>query len=206
MNLQDIFDPRLVNATLSFLFVSLFDTSGTLVGLAEEGKFLRHSGKKTTFPRLTKALIPDATGSIVAALLGTSTIAIYLESAAGIAMGGRTGLVAVIVGLFFLASLFLSPFAASIPFFATTPALIIIGGLMLRQVSRLQWEDPTEWIPGFATLILIPLTYSVAMGIAAGMITYPIVKLLTGKVREVHWLVWVLCVLFILKFIFLPDI
>lgn len=192
-----------VGALISFLFVALFDSTGTLVGLAEEGGFIRHG--ETTFPRVSRALMPDTTGTILSSLLGVSPVAVYLESAAGIHAGGRTGLTAVVAAILFLGALFFIPFATSMPFFATSPVLVIIGGMMLKKVGYLNWEDPSEWIPAFVTIILIPLTSSVANGIASGFLIYAVIKLLGGKFREVHWFTWVLSVFFLLKFIFFPE-
>lgn len=208
LDVVDAFNMKHLGVLISFLFVALFDSTGTLVGLAEEGGFVKECGpgkKICIFPRVTRALMPDTTGTILAPMLGTTAVAVYLESAAGIAIGGRTGLTAVTAGILFLIALFFTPFISSIPHFATAPALIIIGAMMLKLIGKLNWDDPSEWIPAFATLILIPLTSSIATGIAVGYITYCLIKLLSAKVREVHWLSWILAALFILKFIFLPK-
>lgn len=192
---------------ISFLFVSLFDSTGTLVGLAEEGGFLKHDPEKKLciFPRITRSLMPDTTGTILAPLLGVTSVTVYLESAAGLEAGGRTGLTAFTASLLFLIALFLTPFASSIPLFATAPALVIIGAMMLKLISRIDWSDPSEWIPAFTTLILIPFTYSIATGIAVGYITYCLIKLFSARVKDVHWFSWILGILFILKFIFFPG-
>lgn len=208
LDVRSVFDVKHIGIVISFLFVALFDSAGTLVGLAEEGGYLKKRDlktKKTIFPRVSQALMPDTTGSILASFLGTSTVAVYIESAAGMEVGGRTGLTAIVSSLLFLLALFFTPFASSIPHFATAPALIIIGGLMLKKMKLINWKDPSEWIPSFATLILIPLTYSVANGIAVGYITYAFLKLLSLKAKEVHWFSWLLAALFILKFIFFPK-
>ncbi|MCH9624841.1 MAG: Adenine permease AdeP [Chlamydiales bacterium] len=207
LDVRSAFELRHLGVVISFLFVSLFDSTGTLIGLAEEGEFLVEHGpyeKISRFPRVTRALMPDTTGTMLAPLLGTTGVAVYLESAAGISVGGRTGLTAVTAAVLFLIALFFVPFATSIPLFATAPALIIIGGMMLKLAGRLNWEDPSEWVPAFATLILIPLTFSIAIGIAVGYITYCSIKLLTKRAKQVHWLSWVLAILFILKFVFFP--
>lgn len=207
LDVRSVFDLNILSVFISFVFVSLFDTSGTLVALAEEAGFISDETPKGgvfAFPRLSRALTPDATGSILGSFLGTSTLAVYLESAAGIAAGGRTGLTSVTVGVLFLISLFFGPFAHSIPPFATAPALLIIGGMMLKKIYLLDWKDPSEWIPSFAVLLIIPMTFSVANGIAIGFILMPLIKLFSGRVKEVHWLAWILGALFILKFFFFP--
>jgi AGZA family xanthine/uracil permease-like MFS transporter len=208
LDVPGAFQLKHLNVLISFLFVGLFDSTGTLVGLAEEGGFLKECGsgaKRCVFPRVSRALMPDTTGTMLAPMLGATSVAVYLESAAGISVGGRTGLTAITASLLFLVALFFSPFASSIPLFATAPALLIIGGLMLRLVSRFEWTDPTEWIPAFTTLILIPLTFSVATGIAIGYISYCLIKLLSARPREVHWFSWIVGILFILKFIYFPN-
>ena len=208
LDVKSVFSIRLLSAYLSFLFVGLFDTAGTLVALAEMGQFLKPCPNKTTkchFPNLGRALIPDATGSVVAGVLGTSTLSIYLESAAGIEMGGRTGLSNVVLGICLLLTLFFAPFAQSIPAMATAAALIIVGFLLLKQVRLLKWDDPTEWIAGCVTLVLIPLTFNIATGIGVGMILFPLIKLVTGRAKQVHWMVWILAAVFVAKLIFLPT-
>ncbi len=191
--------PELIPVILSFVFVAIFDTAGSLFGLAQHGKFITQEGK---IPRVRRALNADALGTIVGSTLGTAPFTTYLESATGITAGGRTGLTATTVAFLFLLTLFISPFASSIPPFATAPALIVIGALMMKQVSLFQWDDPTEYIPGFITLISIPMTFSIPTGIALGFVTYPFLKLLTGKGRETSWIVWVIALLFAIKFFF----
>lgn len=192
-----ILKPDFIPIIFSFIFVAIFDTAGALIGLAEQGEFIDQKGK---IPRANRALINDAIGTIAGSAMGTSSLTTYLESASGIAAGGRTGLTAVVVAILFLVSLFFAPFATSIPHFATSPVLIVIGSLMLKQVTRLPWKDPTEYVPAFIILITIPLTFSVATGLGLGFITYPLIKSLTGKGRDVHWFVWVMALIFALKF------
>ncbi len=187
----------------AFLFVDLFDTTGTLVGVAEQGGFIKKDG---TFPRVNKALSADAGGTLLGSLLGTSTITCYIESASGVAAGGRTGLTSLVVGILFLLSMFLAPLAQSIPAFATSPALIIVGMLMLKVVSQINWEDVSDALPAFVVIISMPFSYSIATGIALGFIFYPLVKLLAGKAREVKPTVWVLAVIFVLRFIYLGSL
>jgi AGZA family xanthine/uracil permease-like MFS transporter len=187
----------------AFLFVDLFDTTGTLVGVAEQGGFIKKDG---TFPRVNRALSADAGGTLLGSLLGTSTITCYIESASGVAAGGRTGLTSLVVGILFLLSMFLAPLAQSIPAFATSPALIIVGMLMLKVVSQINWEDVSDALPAFVVIISMPFSYSIATGIALGFIFYPLVKLLAGKAKEVKPTVWVLAVIFVLRFIYLGSL
>jgi AGZA family xanthine/uracil permease-like MFS transporter len=182
---------------LSFLFIIIFDTAGTLMGLAEQGHFLDKMGH---LPRARKALVSDTIGTSVGALMGTSPMTTYLESSAGIAAGGKTGLTAVLVALLFLSCLFLSPLVASIPLFATTPALILIGAYMLTALRALNWDDASEIFPAFIVLVTIPLTFSIATGIGLGFISYALIKLFSGKKKQVHGLIWVLALLFAVKF------
>ena len=183
-----------------FLFVDMFDTVGSLLGLAQQGGYLREDG---SLPRVNRALLADASGTLAGALLGTSTVTTYVESAAGIGAGGRTGLTAVTVAALFLLASFFAPLAAAVPSIATAPALIVVGVLMTRAITHVAWDDMTEALPAFITAIAMPLTFSIANGIALGFLTYAGVKLLAGKAREVKWLVWVLAALFLLRFAYL---
>ncbi|HHY76281.1 MAG TPA: NCS2 family permease [Firmicutes bacterium] len=176
----------------SFWFVDVFDTVGTLMGTASRANMLDENGQ---LPRIKEAMTADAIGTVVGAVLGTSTVTTYVESSAGIAEGGRTGLTAVVVGLLFLASLIFAPLAGMVPSEATAPALIIVGVLMMLPVKEIDWEDFSEALPAFITIVMMPFAYSISDGIAAGFVTYPIIKLATGKADEVHWLVYVLGVL-----------
>jgi AGZA family xanthine/uracil permease-like MFS transporter len=200
LSLSGIWSEGLLTIIFAFFFVDLFDSTGTMVGVAEQGGFIKADG---SFPRVEKALTTDAAGTIAGSLMGTSTVTAYIESASGIAEGGRTGLTTVVVAILFLFSLFLSPLAKSIPTFATAPALIVVGSLMMKQLTKLPWDDVSEMIPAFAVMLFMPLTYSIANGIAMGFIFYPIVKALSGKFRDVHWLTWILCALFLFRFFFL---
>lgn len=176
----------------SFWFVDVFDTVGTLMGTASRANML---DKKGQLPRIKEMMAVDAFGTCLGAALGTSTVTTYVESSAGIAEGGRTGLTAVVVGLLFIVSLVFAPLAGMIPTQATAPALIIVGVLMILPVKDIDWSDFTEAFPAFITIALMPFTFSISDGIAAGFIAYPIVKLVTGKGKDVHWLVYVLGVL-----------
>lgn len=186
----------------TFTFVELFDTMGTLVGAATKANLVDKKGK---FPGIGKAMLVDATGVSLGAMLGTSTITAYVESAAGIGAGGRTGLTAITCGVLFILALFFTPLAGLIPDAATAPALIIVGALMLESVRNIDFGDFTESLPAFLTIVLMPFTYSIANGISAGLVAYPLLKLISGRGREVHWIVYILAVLVVLRFIFLAE-
>ncbi len=187
----------------AFLFVDLFDTTGTLVGVAKQGGFIKNNGE---FPRVNKALSVDSVGTCFGSLLGTSTVTTYVESSSGVAEGGRTGLTAVVVGILFLLSIFISPLAESIPAYATSPALIIVGVFMVKTVIKIDWDDFTEALPSFMVIISMPFSYSIATGIAMGFIFYPITKLFAGRAREVKLTVWILALIFIARFIYLGTV
>lgn len=189
----------LVEIIFIFLFVDLFDNVGTMVGVCEQGGFVKH-GK---IPRVGKALLADGIGTIFGALTGTSTVTSYIESASGVAAGARTGLSNVIVAVLFLLAMFFSPVAAAIPAFATAPTLILVGALMTESIARVQWEEFTEAFPAFVTLIATPMTFSIATGLSLGVITYVVAKVAAGKYREVSVLVWVLTVLFLLRYAYM---
>jgi AGZA family xanthine/uracil permease-like MFS transporter len=184
-----------------FLFVDLFDNVGTLVGVCEQGGFVQN-GK---IPRVGRALVSDAVGTIFGALTGTSTVTSYIESAAGVAAGARTGLSNVFVAAFFLLAVFFSPLAAAIPAYATAPALIVVGALMTESIGRVNWREFTEAIPAFVTLLATPLTFSIATGLSFGLISYTVVKVAAGKFREVSPVIWILTVLFVFRYIYLAG-
>lgn len=183
----------------SFLFVDVFDTMGTLLGTGARAGFLDEKGR---LPRVNRAMLADAVGTMGGALLGTSTVTTYVESTAGVSEGGRTGLTSVVTGLFFFLSLFLAPLAGLIPSEATAPALVIVGVLMVGGVMKIDFDDFTEALPAFLTIIFMPLAYSIADGIAFGFIAYPVVKLVAGKWKEVHWLVYLLAVVALIHFFY----
>jgi AGZA family xanthine/uracil permease-like MFS transporter len=182
-----------------FLFVDLFDNVGTLVGVCEQGGFVVN-GK---IPRVGRALVSDAVGTIFGALTGTSTVTSYIESAAGVAAGARTGLSNVFVAGLFLLAAFCAPLAAAIPGYATAPALILVGALMTESIGRVEWKEFTEAIPAFVTLVATPLTFSIATGLSLGLISYTLVKVAAGKFREVSVVIWILTALFILRYAYL---
>jgi len=189
----------LLEIVFAFLFVDLFDNIGTLVAVCEQGGFV----KEGKIPRVGRALLADAVGSVFGSLTGTSTVTSYIESAAGVAAGARTGLANIPVAALFLMAVFFSPLAAAIPGFATAPALILVGALMTQSIALVTWADLTEALPAFVTLLATPLTFSIATGLSLGLITYTVVKVAAGKFRDVSALLWVLTLLFILRYVYL---
>jgi adenine/guanine/hypoxanthine permease len=189
----------LIEIAFAFLFVDLFDNVGTLVGVCEQAGLVK-DGK---IPRVERALMADAVGTIAGALTGTSTLTSYIESASGVAAGARTGLSSVLVGILFLAAMFFSPLATAIPQFATAPALILVGALMTQSIRRVDWSDFTESFPAFVIILAMTLTFSIATGLSFGVIFYTIVKVATGKTREISVVVWVLTILFLLRYVYL---
>jgi adenine/guanine/hypoxanthine permease len=189
----------LLEIAFAFLFVDLFDNVGTLVGVCEQGGFVKN-GK---IPRVGKALVADAVGTMFGALTGTSTVTSYIESASGVAAGARTGLGNILIAALFLLATFCSPLATAIPAFATAPALILVGALMTQSIARIEWREFSEALPAFITTLAMPLTFSIATGLSLGLICYTVVKVAAGKLREVSGLIWVLTALFILRYIYL---
>ena len=186
----------------TFTFVELFDTFGTLVGTANKAGLIDKDGNS---PKIGKAMLVDAFGVSFGALMGTSTVTAYVESAAGIGEGGRTGLTAVTTGLFFLLALVLAPLATLIPNAATAPALIIVGLLMVSAIKEIDFDDFTEGLPAFMCIIMMPFTYSIANGVAAGIIFYTLLKVLTGKAKNVHWMMYLLFALVVIRYVFLTE-
>ena len=187
---------------ITICLVDLFDTLGTLVGTAQKANMLDENGRVKNMP---KALICDAVATTVGSIFGTSTVVTYVESTSGVAEGGRTGLTSLVTGILFLFALFFSGLVGMVPAQATAPALVIVGVLMLGSVAKINFDDFTEAFPAFLTIVIMPFTYSIANGIAAGMISYPIVKLVTGKGKKVHPLIYILAVIFIIRFLLLPE-
>ncbi len=183
----------------AFLFVDLFDNVGTLVGVCEQGGFVK-DGK---IPRVGRALVADAVGTLFGSLTGTSTVTSYIESVAGVAAGARTGLSNVAVAGLFLLATFCAPLATAIPGYATAPALILVGALMTQSIAFIEWSDFSEAVPAFITMLATPLTFSIATGLSLGLISYTVVKIGIGKFREITVLIWILTVLFILRYIYL---
>ena len=189
----------LLEIIFAFLFVDLFDNVGTLVGVCEQAGFIKN-GK---IPRVGRILLADGVGTMFGALTGTSTVTSYIESAAGIAAGARTGLSNIVVAVLFLLALLFSPLATAIPGFATAPALILVGALMTQSIAHVKWADFTEAFPAFMTMLATPLTFSIATGLSLGVISFSTVKLGAGKYREVSIVLWILTGLFLLRYIFL---
>ena len=183
---------------VSFLFVDIFDTVGTLLGVATQGKLLDKNGN---VPKVKQALLADAIGTVFGAAVGTSTVTSYVESTAGVAAGGKTGLTALTTAAMFVLALLFSPVFLLIPSAATAPALILVGFLMMKQTTDIDFADPTEGIPAFLTIIMMPLAYSIADGIVFGILSFVILKTISGKYKEIPIVTWILFVIFILKFI-----
>jgi AGZA family xanthine/uracil permease-like MFS transporter len=181
-----------------FIFVDLFDTIGTLSGVGIQAGYINEEGE---LPRANSALMADAVGTTAGAVLGTSTVTTYIESASGVSEGGRTGFTAVVAAGLFVLSIFFIPLLSGIPAFATAPALLIVGVLMAGNLRGIRWDDPAESIPAFLIVITMPLTYSIAEGLAIGFITYPLIKAFQGKVQETSPAVWILAAIFVLRFV-----
>jgi len=189
----------ILNVVLVFFLVELFDATGTLMGVAKRAGLLTE-GK---MDRLNKALLADSAAIFAGSLLGTSSTTAYAESAAGVQAGGRTGLTALTVAILFLACLFIAPLAGVVPAYATAPALLFVACLMLRELTELNWDDSTEVVPAAITALMMPFTYNIANGLAFGFITYALLKLFTGRVAQVHWMVWIISAIFLFRFIYL---
>lgn len=199
MDLSQVFEVTMLSVVFAFLFVDLFDTSGTLVAVAQRGGFLDEKGR---LPRLNRALTADSLATIAGAACGTSTTTSYIESTAGVSAGGRTGLTAVVVGLLFIAALFLSPLAGMIPAYATAGTLFYVAILMMSGLVHVEWEDLTEAAPVVVVCILMPLTFSIASGVALGIISYAAIKILTGRFSDLNVGIIVLAALFVAKFVY----
>lgn len=183
-----------------FLFVDLFDNIGTLVAVTERADLI---AEDHTIPRLDRIFFADATSTVVGALAGTSTVTSYIESAAGVAAGGRTGITAITTGVLFFLAIFVAPVVGAIPDFATAPALILVGALMLAGAAQIDWNEPRIAIPSFLTIITIPLTYSIATGLSFGLISFAALELATGRGRRQHWMLYLLAALFLARFIYI---
>ena len=183
-----------------FLFVDLFDNIGTLVAVADRANLI---AEDHTIPRLDRIFFADATSTVIGSLAGTSTVTSYIESAAGVAAGGRTGITAITTGILFFAALFIAPAVGAIPDFATAPALILVGALMLAGAAQIDWHEPRIAIPSFLTIVTIPLTYSIATGLSFGLISFAAIELATGRGRRQHWMLYLLAALFLARFIYI---
>ncbi|HLR78869.1 MAG TPA: NCS2 family permease, partial [Burkholderiaceae bacterium] len=190
-----------VHIILVLVLVEVFDATGTLIGVAKRANLIPE-GKPN---RLGRALFADSTAIVAGSVLGTSSTTAYVESASGVQAGGRTGLTALTVAILFLLSLFLAPLAGSVPGYATAPALLYVAGLMLREIAEIDWNEGTEAIPAALTVIMMPFTYSIANGLAFGFISYVVLKILTGRLRDVHPATLLVAILFVIKYAFFPD-
>jgi len=200
MDVQGAFHLGLVTIVFAFLLVDLFDNTGTLIGIAYRAGFIDKRGK---LPRIGRVLLADSSAAILGAALGTSTTTSYVESSVGVKAGGRTGLMAVVVGLLFLAALFFAPLAASIPNYAAAPALVYVACMMMRALTEIDWEDLTEYVPAVITAIAMPLTYSIAEGISFGFISYAAIKIFSGRFGDLNLPLIILALAFIAKYVFL---
>jgi adenine/guanine/hypoxanthine permease len=185
-----------------FLFVDLFDNIGTLVAVTERAGLIGPNG---TIPRLNRIFFADASATIAGSLLGTSTVTSYIESASGVAAGGRTGVTAIVTGLLFVVALFVAPLVGAIPAFATAPALILVGALMFGCTGRIDWDEPRIAIPAFLTIVTIPLTYSIATGLSLGIVSFAILELATGRGSRQHWMLYLLAVLFLARLVYMTQ-
>lgn len=197
---SNIFSLDMLIVLFTFLFIDLFDTAGTLIGVSTKAGFIDENGN---LPDVKKALFADAAGTTIGAMLGTSTVTTYVESAAGVAAGGRTGLTAFSTAIVFAIALFMAPLFTIVPSVATAPALVLVGLFMMSPIKNIDLTDYTEAIPAFITIIIMPLAYSISEGIAFGMITYVILKVLVRRGKEVSILAYIIAALFILKYVFL---
>ncbi|MEH0198811.1 NCS2 family permease [Caulobacter sp. CCNWLY153] len=202
LHLQGGMGVALLEIIFVFLFVDLFDNVGTLVAVTKKAGLVEPDG---TIPRLNRILTADSAATMIGAAAGTSTVCSYIESASGVTAGGRTGLTAVVVGILFLITLFFAPLVQAIPAAATAPALVLVGALMIGSLAEVDWTDPTVAIPAFLTVITIPLTFSIANGLAFGITSYAVLKAVTGKLRKGDWLLVVLAALFVIRFVYLAK-
>lgn len=202
MDIAGALNVGMISVVFAFLFVDLFDTSGTLIAVADKAKLLDKNGN---LPRLNRALLADSGASIAGSMIGTSTTTSYIESVAGVSEGGRTGLTAVVVGVLFLAALFFAPLAGMVPAYATAGALLYVAVLMVGGLKSINWDDITEAAPVVIIAIMMPLTFSIANGISLGFIAYAAIKVFSGKAKELSASVWFLAALFLLKLLFFPG-
>ncbi len=195
-----VLKPDMFHVVLVFLFVNLFDDIGTLVGVGKKANLFDAQGR---IPRANRMLFTGAAATTFGSLAGTSTVTHYIESAAGVVAGGRTGVTAIVTGLLFIAAMFVAPLVGAIPAAATAPVLILVGSLMISHAGEIDWNEPAIAVPAFLTIIMIPLTFSIANGLAIGFIAHTLLRIFKGEARQVSWLVYVLTALFLARFIFL---
>ena len=200
LNIRGALSYGLVEIVFVFLFVDLFDNIGTLVAVGKQARLFDQANQ---IPRINRILFSDAAATIIGSLAGTSTVTSYVESAAGVAAGGRSGVTAITTGILFLMAMFIAPVVGAIPAAATAPALIVVGSLMIAHAGEIPWSNPVISVPAFLTIVTIPLTFSIANGLAFGFVTYTVLKIARGEFRSVNWLVYVLTILFIARFLYL---
>ena len=203
MDLTHALSPKMLPFVFVFLFMLTFDAIGTLIGVCEQAGFMRDN----KLPRAKQAMVSDAVGTVAGAALGTSTVTSFIESASGVEQGGRTGLAGLVVAALFLLALFFSPLVAMVGSYPpiAAPALVIVGAMMIRNVAKIDWKDYSESVPAFMTMIGIPLSFSIADGLALGFITYPIIKFFSGTGRDVGWLTYALAIVLVVYFIFVRS-
>ncbi|WP_143706588.1 NCS2 family permease, partial [Xenorhabdus innexi] len=199
VDVKGALDIALIGVIFSFMLVNLFDSSGTLIGVTDKAGLADSNGK---FPQMKQALYVDSISSVAGSYIGTSSVTAFVESSSGVSVGGRTGLTAVVVGLLFLLVMFISPLAGMVPAYATAGALVYVGVLMTSSLTRVKWDDLTESVPAFITAVMMPFSFSITEGIALGFIAYCVMKLGTGKWREIGPCVIVVTLLFVLKMVF----
>ena len=192
----------LLEIVFVFLFIDLFDNIGTLVAVGKKANLFTQAHE---IPRINRILFSDSIATVIGSLTGTSTVVSYIESAAGVAAGGRTGVTAIVTGLLFVAALFVAPVVGAIPAAATAPALIVVGSMMASVMGEIAWHDPEVAVPAFLTIMTIPLSFSIANGLAFGFTAYSLIKILRGRFREVNWFVYLLTALFIARFVYLAE-
>jgi AGZA family xanthine/uracil permease-like MFS transporter len=202
LNVRGALGMKIVEIIFVFLFVDLFDNIGTLVAVTERAGLIRPDG---TIPKLNRIFFADATSTVAGSLLGTSTVTSYIESAAGVATGGRTGVTAITTGILFFLALFIAPVIGAIPTFATAPALILVGALMVGCVGQIDWDEPRIAIPAFLTIVTIPLTYSIATGLSFGIVSYAVLELATGRGSRKNWMLYLLAVLFTVRLVYMTT-
>jgi AGZA family xanthine/uracil permease-like MFS transporter len=190
----------LLEIVFVFLFVDLFDNIGTLMAVSKKAGLLETDNR---IPRVNRILLTDATATIAGSLLGTTTVVSYVESASGVAAGGRTGVTSIVTGVLFIAALFAAPLIGAVPSAATAPALVIVGGLMISAVGEIPWDDVCTAVPAFLTLVMIPLTFSIANGLACGIISYVLIHVARGRARQVPWAAYLLAALLIIRFVYI---
>lgn len=196
LDIKGALKPEYLTPVFIFLFFAMFDAIGTIIGIGEKAGFL----KEGEFPRLNRALLVDATGSIIGSICGTSTVTCYIESSAGVAEGGRTGLANVITAILFFIAMFFTPLAEIFTSYVVAPALIVVGTMMIETVKKIKWDDFSEALPAFLTIISMPLTFSITTGLTFGFISYTFVKLFSGRWREVNWIIYIITILIIIGY------